>query len=146
MNPGLTPPLVVFPGVSLLHARAIGHNDTLHYLFCSGGAPALLLIHTHSAESVLQVNWTKFLSQDTAGSVKVEPESSVRYRGALVFTRVSLPVLLSSHGYSELCCPRIRNCKNISSTEVQEFSHDSQLQSVLQYVESQANEKGSRSL
>lgn len=90
MNPGLAPPSVPPPGVSLLHARALGHNDTLHFLFCSGGAPALLLIHTHSAESALKVNWTMFLSQNPAGSVKVEPESSVQYRGALVFTRVSL--------------------------------------------------------
>lgn len=90
MNPGLTPPSVVPPGVSMLHARALGHNDTLHFLFCSGGAPALLLIHTHSTESVVEVNWDRFISADPTGSVKVAPESSVQYRGALVFTRVSL--------------------------------------------------------
>ncbi|KAF7702576.1 hypothetical protein HF521_001859 [Silurus meridionalis] len=86
MNPGLTPPSVAPPGVSMLHTRALSHNDTLHFLFCSGGAPALLLIHTNSSESEVHVNWTKFLSTDPTGSVKVEPESSVQHRGALVFT------------------------------------------------------------
>ncbi|KAK3526471.1 hypothetical protein QTP70_029645 [Hemibagrus guttatus] len=88
MNPGLTPPSAPPPGISMLHARALGRNDTLHFLLCSGGAPALMLIHTHSTESILKVNWTKFLSSDPVGSVKVEPESSVQYRGALVFTRL----------------------------------------------------------
>ncbi|XP_058264882.1 glycosylated lysosomal membrane protein isoform X2 [Hemibagrus wyckioides] len=87
MNPGLTPPHPPH-GVSMLHARALGRNDTLHFLLCSGGAPALMLIHTHSTESTLKVNWTKFVTSDPAGSVKVEPESSVQYRGALVFTRL----------------------------------------------------------
>lgn len=94
MNPGLTPPTEVPPGVSLLHARALGHNDTLHFLFCSGGAPALLLIHTDSADSVLKVNWTRFLTPERTGSVRVEPESSVQFQSALVFTRVSLTVPL----------------------------------------------------
>ncbi|KAF4081772.1 hypothetical protein AMELA_G00165060 [Ameiurus melas] len=88
MNPGLNLSSMVPPGVSMLHARALGHNDTLHCLFCSGGAPALLLIHTHSTESVVEVNWNKFITADPADSVKVVPESSVRYRGALVFTRL----------------------------------------------------------
>lgn len=94
MNPGLAPPTELPPGVSVLHARALGPNDTLHFLFCSGGAPALLLIHTHTNESTLEINWSSFLSSNSTGSVKVEPESSVQYRSALVFTRVSLTVPL----------------------------------------------------
>ncbi|XP_026988496.2 glycosylated lysosomal membrane protein [Tachysurus fulvidraco] len=88
MNPGLSPPSAAPPGVSMLHARALGCNDTLHFLLCSGGAPALMMIHTNSSNSKLKVNWTKFLSSDPADSVAVEPESSVQYRGALVFTRL----------------------------------------------------------
>lgn len=93
MNPGLSPPSAAPPGVSMLYARALGCNDTLHFLLCSGGAPALMLIHTNSSNSMVKVNWTKFLSLDPVGSVKVEPETSVQYRGALVFTRVSLHTL-----------------------------------------------------
>lgn len=113
MNPGLTPPSVVPPGVSMLHARALGHNDTLHFLFCSGGAPALLLIHTHSTESVVEVNWDRFISADPTGSVKVAPESSVQYRGALVFTRLWEYDELNSTGQSVL-----------SPYELQEFEWD----------------------
>ncbi|KAB5515552.1 hypothetical protein PHYPO_G00249180 [Pangasianodon hypophthalmus] len=102
MNPGLTPPSAAPPNVSVLHARALGNNDTLHFLFCSGGAPALLVIHTHSAESAVEVNWPKFLSSDPADSVKVEPESSVQYRGALVFTRLWEYDELNSTGQSVL--------------------------------------------
>lgn len=113
MNPGLTPPTELPPGVSLLHARALGHNDTLHFLFCSSGAPALLLIYTDSTDSVLKVNWSRFVSQDRAGSVTVEPESSVQYQSALVFTRVSLSVFLRTpltccNGSTALPCTVIR--------------------------------------
>lgn len=52
MNPGaLTPP----PGGDLLHVRAMGNNDTLHFLFCSLGAPTLLLIHTNTSSSSVKV-------------------------------------------------------------------------------------------
>lgn len=42
----------------LLHLRAVGDNDTLHFLFCSQGAPSLLLVHTNTSSSVLQVGST----------------------------------------------------------------------------------------
>uniref|UniRef100_A0A3P8WSN0 Glycosylated lysosomal membrane protein n=1 Tax=Cynoglossus semilaevis TaxID=244447 RepID=A0A3P8WSN0_CYNSE len=45
LNPGaLSPPA----GGDLLHARAVGDNDTLHFLFCSLGAPTLLILHTNT--------------------------------------------------------------------------------------------------
>jgi hypothetical protein len=73
----------------LLHVRALGKNDTLHYLLCSQGAPALLLVHTNSTSSKVKVDWPAFLVQNTTGSLKLTPESSVLYSNALVFTRVS---------------------------------------------------------
>lgn len=39
----------------LLHVRAVGDNDTLHFLFCSLGAPTLLLIHTNTSLSTVKV-------------------------------------------------------------------------------------------
>lgn len=58
LNPGaLTPP----SEGELLHLRAVGDNDTLHFLFCNQGAPSLLLVHTNTSSSVLRVSSTPHL-------------------------------------------------------------------------------------
>nr|XP_020477145.1 glycosylated lysosomal membrane protein [Monopterus albus] len=85
LNPGSTS---VPPGGDLLHVRAVGNNDTLHFLFCSQGAPTLLLIHTNSSSSDIKVDWPLFLARNTSGSLKVEPESSTLYSTAVVFSRL----------------------------------------------------------
>lgn len=85
LNPGspFTP-----PGGELLHVRAVGDNDTLHFLFCSQGAPTLLLVHTNTSSSTVKVNWSQFVSRNHSGSLKVEPESSVLHSTAVVFSRL----------------------------------------------------------
>ncbi|KAG1929043.1 glycosylated lysosomal membrane protein-like [Pimephales promelas] len=88
LNPGLAPPSSLPPGVALVHARGLGLNDTLHFLLCNRGAPALLLVHTNSTESAVQVNWPEFINRSSPGSLRVAPESSVTYSAALVFTRI----------------------------------------------------------
>ncbi|KAJ8000195.1 hypothetical protein DPEC_G00202320 [Dallia pectoralis] len=89
LNPGRNPLLHPLPvGVGLIHVRALGHNDTLHYLLCSKGAPALLLVHTNSNSSTVEVDWSVFLSANASGSVRVEPESAVLYSNSLIFTRL----------------------------------------------------------
>ncbi|XP_029369299.1 glycosylated lysosomal membrane protein [Echeneis naucrates] len=85
LNPGSTAPP---PDGDLLHVRAVGDNDTLHYLFCSQGAPTLLLVHTNSASSTVKVDWPLFLARNTSGSLRVEPESSILYSTAVVFSRL----------------------------------------------------------
>ncbi|KAF7645329.1 hypothetical protein LDENG_00206410 [Lucifuga dentata] len=88
LNPGLNASISPLPpGVDLLHVRALGDNDTLHFLLCSLRAPALLLIHTNTSSS-LQVDWPKFLSSNNSGSLKVEPESSVLFSSSLTFSRL----------------------------------------------------------
>ncbi len=89
LNPGLTPPSVLPPGVGLVHVRGLGLNDTLHFLLCNHGAPALLMVHTNSTESEVHVKWPEFINHSSSGSLRVEPPSSVLYSSALVFTRVS---------------------------------------------------------
>lgn len=76
------------PGGELLHVRAVGDNDTLHFLFCSQGAPTLLLVHTNTSSSTVKVNWSQFVSRNHSGSLKVEPESSVLHSTAVVFSRL----------------------------------------------------------
>uniref|UniRef100_A0A3P9A8K8 Glycosylated lysosomal membrane protein n=1 Tax=Esox lucius TaxID=8010 RepID=A0A3P9A8K8_ESOLU len=89
LNPGLNSSLTPPPlGVGLIHVRALGQNDTLHYLFCSLGAPALLLVHTNSTSSKVEVDWPVFLSANASGSLRVTPESTVLHRNALIFTRL----------------------------------------------------------
>ncbi|KAK2867444.1 hypothetical protein Q8A67_025561 [Cirrhinus molitorella] len=87
-NPGLTPPLVLPPGVGLIHVRGLGHSDTLHFLLCNSGAPTLLMVHTYSTHSTVQVDWSAFINHNLSGSLRVEPQTSVRYSRALVFTKV----------------------------------------------------------
>uniref|UniRef100_A0A671KRX6 Glycosylated lysosomal membrane protein n=1 Tax=Sinocyclocheilus anshuiensis TaxID=1608454 RepID=A0A671KRX6_9TELE len=77
LNPGLTPPLVLPPGVV-----------TLHFLLCNHGALALLMVNTYSTQSAVQLDWPSFINRSSSGSLKVEPQTSVRYSRALVFTRV----------------------------------------------------------
>lgn len=49
---------------------------------------------------VSQVNWPEFVARNTSGSLKVEPESSLMYSSAVVFSRVrTSSVHLKSLGY-----------------------------------------------
>ncbi|XP_010788572.1 lysosomal protein NCU-G1, partial [Notothenia coriiceps] len=91
LNPGRPAPPP--PGGDLLHVRAVGLNDTLHFLFCSQGAPTLLLVHTNSSSSTVEVDWPQFLMRNVSGSLRVEPESSILQSNAIVFSRVSPPLI-----------------------------------------------------
>ncbi|XP_061615967.1 glycosylated lysosomal membrane protein [Phyllopteryx taeniolatus] len=85
LNPGSSAPP---PGGDLVHVRAVGDDDTLHFLFCSQGAPALLLVHTDVTSSDVSVDWPLFLSRNTSGGLRVEPASSIVSSTALVFSRL----------------------------------------------------------
>uniref|UniRef100_A0A8C3GHS5 Glycosylated lysosomal membrane protein n=1 Tax=Cairina moschata TaxID=8855 RepID=A0A8C3GHS5_CAIMO len=74
--------------VNLLHVRAVGSNDTLHYVWSSIGAPAVLLVVTEGTSSALRVNWTQLLSPTPDGAIWIEPAGSVVYSTAVVFTKV----------------------------------------------------------
>ncbi|XP_066577363.1 glycosylated lysosomal membrane protein [Amia ocellicauda] len=84
LNPGANGSV----GLDLLHVRAVGPGDTLHWVLGSQGPPALLLVHTDSPNSSLTVDWPRLLSRNSSGSLKVEPQSSVRYASALLFRRI----------------------------------------------------------
>ncbi|XP_068602944.1 glycosylated lysosomal membrane protein [Brachionichthys hirsutus] len=85
MNPGSSSPP---PDFDLLHVRAVGDNDTLHFLFCSQGAPTLLLVHTNTTASTVAVNWTRFEDRNHSGGLQVEPESSILHSTAVIFSRL----------------------------------------------------------
>ncbi|KFP59495.1 Lysosomal protein NCU-G1-A, partial [Cariama cristata] len=74
--------------VNLLHVRAVGPGDTLHYVWSSIGAPAVLLVATESRSSTLHINWTQLLSPAPSGAIWIDPPSSVVYSAAVVFTKV----------------------------------------------------------
>nr|A8WH34.2 RecName: Full=Glycosylated lysosomal membrane protein B; AltName: Full=Lysosomal protein NCU-G1-B; Flags: Precursor [Xenopus laevis] len=74
--------------VNVVHVRAVGDGNTIHYVWSTLGTPTVLLIYTHSETSQLQVNWTKLLSPAPQGALRVEPEESVSYATALLFTRI----------------------------------------------------------
>ncbi|NWW89532.1 GLMPA protein, partial [Rhynochetos jubatus] len=71
--------------VNLLHVRAAGPGDTLHYVWSSIGAPAVLLVATEGGSGVLRVDWTRLLSPAPAGAVWIDPPGSVVYAAAVVF-------------------------------------------------------------
>uniref|UniRef100_A0A8B9MKM3 Glycosylated lysosomal membrane protein n=1 Tax=Accipiter nisus TaxID=211598 RepID=A0A8B9MKM3_9AVES len=68
--------------VNLLHVRAVGPSDTLHYIWSSIGAPTVLLVATESRTSTLGINWTQLLSPAPAGAIWIDPPSSVVYSTA----------------------------------------------------------------
>ncbi|NXA11347.1 GLMPB protein, partial [Sapayoa aenigma] len=74
--------------VNLLHVRAEGPSDTLHYVWSSIGAPAVLLVATESPSSSLSINWTQLLSPTPAGAIWIDPPGSVVHSTAVVFTKV----------------------------------------------------------
>ncbi|NXM65262.1 GLMPB protein, partial [Serilophus lunatus] len=74
--------------VNLLHVRAEGPSDTLHYVWSSIGAPAVLLVATQGPSSSLSINWTQLLSPTPAGAIWIDPPSSVVHSTAVVFTKV----------------------------------------------------------
>ncbi|NWY20827.1 GLMPB protein, partial [Aphelocoma coerulescens] len=74
--------------VNLLHVRAAGPGDSLHYVWSSIGAPAVLLVATQSPSSALRVNWTQLLSPSPAGAIWIDPPDSVVYSTAVVFTKL----------------------------------------------------------
>ncbi|NWY64339.1 GLMPA protein, partial [Erithacus rubecula] len=76
--------------VNLLHVQAVGPRDSLHYVWSSIGAPAVLLVATQSPSSDLRVNWSQLLSPSPAGAIWIEPPDSVVYSTAVVFTKVLL--------------------------------------------------------
>ncbi|XP_054847141.1 glycosylated lysosomal membrane protein isoform X2 [Eublepharis macularius] len=82
-NPGLN-----ISSVNLLHIRAVGNNDTIHYVWSTIGAPTALLVYTRSQNSTLHVNWTKLFSPAPSGAVHVEPTDSVLYSTAVIFSKV----------------------------------------------------------
>ncbi|XP_040188316.1 glycosylated lysosomal membrane protein [Rana temporaria] len=73
---------------NLLHIRAVGNGSTIHYVWSTIGAPTVLLIYTDSEHTQLKVNWTKLLSPEPHGAIRVEPANRVRYSTALLFTRI----------------------------------------------------------
>lgn len=76
--------------VNLLHVRAVGPADTLHFIWSSIGAPAVLLVVSGSRNSTLGIDWTRLLSPAPAGAVWIDPPGSVIYSTAVVFTKVPL--------------------------------------------------------
>ncbi|KAM9214664.1 glycosylated lysosomal membrane protein [Leptosomus discolor] len=74
--------------VNLLHVRAVGPGDTLHYVWSSIGAPTVLLVATKSRSSSLGIDWTRLLSPNPAGAIWIDPPGSVVYSTAVVFTKV----------------------------------------------------------
>nr|XP_056709190.1 glycosylated lysosomal membrane protein [Euleptes europaea] len=82
-NPGLNS-----SSDNLLHIRAVGHNDTIHYVWSTIGAPTVLLVYTGSQNSTLHVNWTKLFSPYPSGAIHVEPAESVLYSTAAIFAKV----------------------------------------------------------
>ncbi|XP_030044068.1 glycosylated lysosomal membrane protein [Microcaecilia unicolor] len=73
---------------NLLHVRAVGYSDTIHYVWGTLGAPTVLLVYSNSSKSTLNVNWTKLFSPFPSGAVRIEPAESILYSTAIAFTKI----------------------------------------------------------
>ncbi|XP_055487209.1 glycosylated lysosomal membrane protein [Leucoraja erinacea] len=73
---------------NVLHVRAVGRADTIHYVWSSLGAPTVLLVHTNSPNTSLYINWTSLQLPHPSGALRIEPAAAVRYSTAIVFSRL----------------------------------------------------------
>ncbi|XP_067832015.1 glycosylated lysosomal membrane protein [Heptranchias perlo] len=73
---------------NVLHVRAVGRNDTIHYLWSTLGAPTVLLVYTSSPSSSLHINWTRLELRDPSSAVRIQPPKSVVYSTAVIFSRL----------------------------------------------------------
>ncbi|XP_048476372.1 glycosylated lysosomal membrane protein [Rhincodon typus] len=86
-NPGRSTQMAD-PSLNVLHVRAVGPDDTIHYLWSTLGAPTVLLVYTSSSNSSLHINWTRLEQRDPSHAVRIEPAEAVVYSTAVVFSRV----------------------------------------------------------
>uniref|UniRef100_UPI00358F3D03 glycosylated lysosomal membrane protein B-like n=1 Tax=Myxine glutinosa TaxID=7769 RepID=UPI00358F3D03 len=79
-----------FGHANLVHLRAAGPHDTLHYVWSTIGVPTLLIIHSLSNESKLVVNWASScgFSNQTPEAITVHPEKDVDISMALALTKL----------------------------------------------------------
>ncbi|XP_015739793.1 glycosylated lysosomal membrane protein [Coturnix japonica] len=74
--------------VNVLHVLAAGRSDSLHYVWSSIGAPAVLLAATSGTGGDLSIDWGRLLSAEPDGAVRIQPPGSVVSAAAVVFTRL----------------------------------------------------------
>lgn len=74
--------------VNVLHVRAVGRSNALHYVWSTIGAPSVLLVATRSPDSALSIDWGRLLSPAPTGAVWIDPPGSVVYAAAVVFTKL----------------------------------------------------------
>ena len=82
INPGLKSK----DPLELVHVKAIGWNDTLHYIFGTIGAPSLVVALTVLPTN-LTVNWTALNSTDPTASISFD--TPLIYAFSLTFFQVS---------------------------------------------------------
>ncbi|XP_059836216.1 glycosylated lysosomal membrane protein [Hypanus sabinus] len=85
-NPGWDSSMPAAPNV--LHIRALGPSDTIHYLWSSLGAPTVLQVYSSSPNSTLHVDWSRLQLPDPAGAIRIEPAEAVVYSTAVIFSRL----------------------------------------------------------
>uniref|UniRef100_A0A8D2JBH1 Glycosylated lysosomal membrane protein n=1 Tax=Varanus komodoensis TaxID=61221 RepID=A0A8D2JBH1_VARKO len=98
---------------NLLHVRAVGLEDTIHYIWSTIGAPTVLLVYTGSTNSALHVNWTALLSPSPSGAIRVEPATSILYSTAVIFPKVTA----YKESGRDASLPRLLHTANSSKVE-----------------------------
>ncbi|XP_072139679.1 glycosylated lysosomal membrane protein [Mobula birostris] len=85
-NPGRNGSMPAAPNV--LHIRALGPTDTIHYLWSSLGAPTFLQVYSRSPNSTLHIDWSRLQLPDPANAIRIEPAEAVVYSTAVIFSRL----------------------------------------------------------
>ncbi|XP_072167172.1 glycosylated lysosomal membrane protein B-like [Diadema setosum] len=71
---------------NLVHYRAKGSLDAIHFVWASVGAPGLLMVRT-SLEARLKVDWKKMVNA-SADAIKFDPANEVYASSAVVLSRI----------------------------------------------------------
>lgn len=80
--------------ITTFHLRAIGENDTLHYLWDFVERPSVLLAVTQKT-SELQINWDIYLSNNKTNSIKFSQPPI--YTFGVVIDKVQIKILPQSN-------------------------------------------------
>ncbi len=73
--------------MNVAYTKAVGENDTLHYIVSSVGIPGILVAKT-PLNSTLELDWKKMFSKDPQQAVSFDPQPLYAY--TLLMTRVRL--------------------------------------------------------
>ena len=73
----------------LSYATAVGPEDTLHHLFCTVGAPTLMISRINEKNAAIEINYDVLLNQTDAKIQAINFTSKPEHSLGIIFSAVS---------------------------------------------------------